>query len=141
MILLDTNVVSEVMRPVPAPTVLAWFADQVALDLYLPAIVEAELRFGVLLLPEGKRRDGLADALEGMIEEDFADRVLPFDSSAARSYALLAAQRRRSGLAVKEADCQIAAIAASRGAALATRNVKDFIGTDVEIVDPWQYPI
>ena len=139
MIVLDTNVVSEVMRPVPAPTVLDWFANRFAADLYLPAIVEAELRFGILLLPEGKRRDGLAAALEDMIEDDFADRVLPFDSLAARSYAAIAAQRRRTGRAVKEADYQISAIAASRGAAMATRNVKDFEGAGIEILNPWEH--
>ena len=139
MILLDTNVVSEVMRPVPEPVVLDWFAGQASADLYLPAIVEAELRFGILLLPDGKRRDGLAAALDGMIEEDFADRILPFDSPAARSYAVIAAQRRRMGRAVKEADCQIAATAASRGAAVATRNVKDFEGAEIEILNPWEH--
>ena len=139
MILLDTNVVSEVMRPAPAQAVLDWFAGQTAADLYLPAIVEAELRFGILLLPDGKRRNGLSAALEGMVEEDFRDRILPFDSAAARSYAVIAVQRRRTGRAVKEADCQIAAIAASKGAALATRNVRDFEGAEIEILNPWEH--
>ena len=139
MILLDTNVVSEVMSPAPAQAVLDWFAGQTAADLYLPAIVEAELRFGILLLPDGKRRNGLSAALEGLIEEDFRDRILPFDSAAARSYAVIAAQRRRTGRAVKEADCQIAAIAASKGAALATRNVRDFEGAEIEILNPWEH--
>lgn len=139
MILLDTNVVSEVMRPEPAQVVLDWFAAQFSSELYLPAIVEAELRFGILILPDGKRREGLAAAMDGMIEEDFAGRILPFDSSAARSYAVIAAQRRRSGRAVKEADCQIAAIAASRRAILATRNVKDFDGAEIEILNPWAH--
>ena len=139
MILLDTNVVSEVMRPTPARSVLSWFASEVGSDLYLPAIVEAELRFGVLILPEGKRRDGLAAAMQGMIEESFAGRVLPFDSPAARAYAEIAARQRRMGRAVKEADCQIAAIAASRGATLATRNLRDFTGAEIGLVNPWDY--
>ncbi|PZX11784.1 hypothetical protein LX81_03861 [Palleronia aestuarii] len=139
MILLDTNVVSEVMRPTPAQVVLDWFAGQASADLFLPVIVEAELRFGILLMPDGKRRDGLAAALEDMIEEEFTDRILPFDSRAAQTYAVIAAQRRRSGKAVREADCQIAAIAASRGAALATRNVKDFLDAGIEILNPWEH--
>ena len=82
MILLDTNVVSEVMHAAPAQPVLDWFAGQVASDLYLTMIVEAELRFGVLLLPDGKRKDGLARALEETLEEDFADRILSFRAAA-----------------------------------------------------------
>ncbi|SPJ25456.1 type II toxin-antitoxin system VapC family toxin [Palleronia abyssalis] len=138
MILLDTNVLSEVMRPVPAPIVLEWFAAQSATDLYLPAIVEAELRFGLLLLPDGRRRSGLEAALNGMIDEDFAGRILPFDSTAAKAYPKIAARRRRAGKPVKEADCQIASIAASRGATLATRNVKDFTNSGVQIQNPWE---
>ena len=138
MILLDTNVVSEVMRPIPSQQVLDWFDRQFAADLYLPAIVEAELRFGILLLPQGRRRDGLAHALERMIAEDFAGRILAFDSRAARSYAAIAARRRQAGRAVKEADCQIATIATSTGAALVSRNVKDFAGAGIEIRNPWE---
>ena len=137
MIVLDTNVVSELMRAAPAPGVLDWFADNTADDLYLAAIVEAELRFGVLLLPDGRRKRDLGDALEAMLAEDFRDRVLPFDSAAARAYARIASDLRRDGRAVKEADCQIAAIAASRGAAVATRNVRDFSGAGIEVHDPW----
>lgn len=140
MIILDTNVISEVMRAAPAQPVLDWFDRQVASSLYLTTIVEAELRFGVLLLPEGKRKDHLARALDEMLEEDFADRILPFDRAAAQAYAVIAASRRRKGRAVKEADYQIGAIAASRGAALATRNVKDFIGTGFEVLNPWDSP-
>lgn len=138
MIVLDTNVVSELMRASPSPVVLDWFAGQSTEELYLAAIVEAELRFGVLLLPDGRRKRGLSDALEAVLTEDFRDRVLPFDSAAARAYARLASDRRRAGMAVKEADCQIAAIAASRGATLATRNVKDFLGAGIDILDPWE---
>ena len=137
MIVLDTNVVSELMRATPDEAVLDWFAAQDARALYLPAIVEAELRYGVLLLPEGRRKRGLAEALEAMLAEDFRDRILPFDSPAARAYARIASDIRRDGRTVMEADCQIAAIAASRGAAVATRNVKDFPRDEVEILDPW----
>lgn len=138
MIVLDTNVVSELMRAAPAPVVLDWFANQEASGLYLAAIVEAELRFGVLLLPDGRRKRGLSDALEAMLAEDFRDRVLPFDSAAARAYARIASDLQRGGRPVKEADCQIAAIAASRGSAVATRNVKDFLGTGIDVLDPWK---
>lgn len=140
MILLDTNVVSELMRSAPAPSVLDWFAGKDPEDLYLAAIVEAELRFGVLLLPDGRRKRDLGDVLEAMLTQDFRDRILPFDSAAARAYAQIASDRRRDGRPVKEADCQIAAIVASRGAALATRNVKDFLGAGIDMLDPWKAP-
>lgn len=140
MIVLDTNIVSELMRAVPAPSVLNWFTDQVPAELYLTAVVEAELRFGVLLLPDSRRKRDLGDALEAMLTEDFYDRILPFDSASARFYAEIASDRQRGGKAVKEADCQIAAIAASRGAALATRNVKDFLGAGIDILNPWEEP-
>ena len=125
------------MRATPDGAVLDWFAAQDARDLYLPAIVEAELRYGVLLLPEGRRKRGLSEALEAMLAEDFRDRILPFDSPAARAYARIALDIRRDGRTVMEADCQIAAIAASRGAAVATRNVRDFPRDEIGIVDPW----
>lgn len=125
------------MRAAPAQPVLDCFAVQVASDLYLTTILEAELRFGVLLLPDGKRKTVPARALDEMLEEDFADRILPFDRPAAQTYAMIAGSRRREGRAVKEADCQIGTIAVSRGAALATRNGKDFIGSGVELLNPW----
>lgn len=141
MILLDTNVISEVMRAVPSAPVLDWFAEQIPSDLHLPAIVEAELRFGILLLPEGRRKSALADALEDMLEIDFRGRIVPFDSASARAYGRIASKRRREGRAVKEADCQIAAIAAARRASVATRNVRDFQDAGIPILNPWEQSV
>lgn len=138
MILIDTNVVSELMRPAPAPAVLAWFSDRNAADLFLSAVSEAELRAGAAYLPAGRRREGLVAAIDAMIAEDFGGRVLLFDSAAAKSYAVIAAARRAAGQPIAEADCQIAAIAQAQGAVVATRNVADFRGCGVEIIDPWK---
>ena len=137
MILLDTNVISEMMRAEPAPEVLAWFAARDAADLFLTTVTEAELRTGIAILPEGQRRDRLQAALDAMIAEDFAGRVLPFDSPAARAYARIAATRRAAGRPIAEADCQIAAIATAVGAMVATRNTKDFDGCGPTIINPW----
>ena len=138
MILLDTNVLSELMRPAPAAGVETWVGAQPAESLYISAVTEAELRFGLALLPEGRRRDQLAEAIEGMLAADFSGRILPFDSAAASVYARIAADRRRSGRPIAQFDAQIAAIASSRSAALATRNMADFVDCGVSLVDPWR---
>ena len=138
MFVLDTNVVSELIRPVPDPAVVAWVADRPAGSLFFTAIGEAEMRFGVAIMPVGARRNALATEIDGMLREDFARRVLPFDSVAARAYARVAAVRRRAGRPVSQADCQIAAIAISRGGTVVTRNVRDFEGVDVPIFNPWE---
>lgn len=138
MIVVDTNVVSELMRPEPAQAVLDWFAEQNAGELHLTAINAAELLTGVALLPEGRRRDLLEAAVEATITEEFAGRVLPFDGAAARAYARIAADRRRAGLPIREADCQIAAIARAAGGAVATRNVGDFRESGIRVVNPWK---
>lgn len=137
MLVLDTNVVSELMRPEPTPVVAAWIAGRDAAEMYLTAISEAELRFGIATLPIGRRRDALEAAVRRWLEVGFAERVLPLESRAARAYAEIAAGRRQSGRPIGEADCQIAAIAHSHGAILVTRNVRDFDRTGVEVVDPW----
>ena len=137
MIVIDTNVVSELMRARPDPAVLAWFAGHAAEVLFLTAVSEAELRTGAAILPAGQRRDRLVRAIDAMIDQDFAGRILPFDSPAARSYAEIAAARRATGKPIMDADCQIAAIAVSCGAAIATRNVKDFGGCGIEVINPW----
>jgi predicted nucleic acid-binding protein len=137
MILLDTNILSELMRVAPSPAVMSWLAAQPASSLFISAVTEAELRYGVLLLPEGRRRADLMAALEAMLAEDFSGRILPFDSAAALAFALIAASRRQAGKPVSQFDAQIAAIARSRGAALATRNVADFAECGVEIINPW----
>ena len=137
MILLDTNVISELMRAEPARIVLDWFGNHEAGDLFISAVTEAELRTGVAILPEGQRRDRLQLAIDAMIDQDFQSRVLPFDSLAAQAYAEIAAQRRAAGRPIAEADCQIAAIARATNALVATRNVKDFDGCGVRVINPW----
>ena len=138
MIVIDTDVVSELMRPAPAPAVLDWFAVQAGTDLFLSAVSEAELRAGAAYLPPGRRREALVAAIDAMVAEDFAGRLLPFDGPAAKSYALIAAARRTAGQPIAEADCQIAAIARAHGAAVATRNVADFLGCGITVIDPWK---
>ena len=137
MILLDTNVVSELMRPSPAADVVDWIAGRPVADLHLSTISEAELRYGAALLPPGQRREGLLAAIEGMLREDFEGRILSFDSAAARAYAAIAVERRSAGRPISHADCQIAAIARSRGASVATRDVDDFAGCGIDVVNPW----
>lgn len=137
MILLDTNVLSELMRPAPDPAVERWLAAQPDASLFISAITEAELRYGAALLPSGKRRSALTAEIDGMLEEDFDGRILPFDRLAAQAFAVIAADRRQAGRPISQADAQIAAIARSRGAALATRNVPDFDGCGVEVINPW----
>jgi predicted nucleic acid-binding protein len=130
-------VVSELLRPLPDPAVEGWVAERPAAELHFSAVGEAELRYGAAILPAGRRRETLTSDIEGMLREAFEDRVLPFDRNAARQYADVAATRRAAGRPVTPADCQIAAIARSRGMAVATRNVRDFEGIGVEVVDPW----
>lgn len=138
MILLDTNVLSELMRPTPSPAVEGWLSSQPAAGMFISSITEAELRYGLALLPAGRRQKQLVAQVEAMLAEDFAGRILPFDSPAATAYAHIAAARRRSGRPISQADAQIAAIAASRGASLATRNVADFVDCGIDVVDPWK---
>ncbi|MCE2531270.1 MAG: type II toxin-antitoxin system VapC family toxin [Acidimicrobiia bacterium] len=135
--LLDTNVVSELIRTSPEPAVATWASGHPVEDLFFSAVSEAELRYGVAILPVGRRRDTLLFEVEAMLRDAFEDRVLPFDSDAARAYGYIAARRRSSGRPVSPADCQIAAIAASRRMTVATRNVRDFEGMGIEVLDPW----
>lgn len=137
MIILETNVVSELIRPRPAVRVIDWVVRQTAGRLYLSSISEAELRYGVEVLPEGSRRRNLRVAVEGLLSEDFAGRILPFESDAARAYALIAASRRAAGRPISRPDCQIAAIARSVGASVATRDTDGFEGCGVDVVNPW----
>ena len=136
-VLLDTNVVSELMRKAPDPAVVAWAAGHPLEDLFFSAVGEAELRYGVAILPTGQRRETLVSDIERMLGEAFENRVLPFDSAAARAYANIAAMRRSAGRPVGPADCQIAAIARCHHMAVATRNVRDFEDVDIKVVDPW----
>ena len=137
MFVIDTNVASELMRSAPASTVAAWIAERDAEELFLTAVSEAELLYGVAIMPTGRRRTMLEDSMTRWLDLGFVERILPFDSAAARAYAEIAADRRRAGRPIGEVDCQIAAISRSRGAALVTRNVRDFEGTGVDVVDPW----
>lgn len=137
MILLDTNVVSELMRHRPDTNVTTWLANQASADVFISVITEAELRYGVAILPAGRRRDEIAAEVENMLQEDFAQRILPFDGDAARTYAKIGARRRNAGLPISHADCQIAAIARCFGAAIATRNVGHFEHCGIEVINPW----
>ena len=138
MIVLDTNVVSELMRPVPSGRVLRWLNAQAPDDLWLNSVVVSELLFGLARLPAGSRKRQLIDAFAAMLNEDFAGRVLPFDLEAAVIYAELAAGREASGRPVAMADAQIAAICLVHGGALATRNLKHFEGLGLVLVNPWE---
>jgi toxin FitB len=137
MILLDTNVLSELMRPVPAPAVEGWLSRQPVAATFISAITEAELRYGLALLPEGRRQRDLVVQAEAMLAQDFAGRILPFDSPAAAAYARIAAARRRSGRPISQADAQIAGIAVSRGASVATRDAAAFVDCGIDVIDPW----
>lgn len=137
MILLDTNVVSEAMKPAPDDTVRVWLDEQAAETLYLSSVTIAELMFGIGALPDGKRKEKLADALDGVMEL-FADRVLPFDVGAARHYAELAVKARAAGKGFLTPDGYIAAIAASKGFAVATRDTSAFDAAGVAVIDPWR---
>ena len=137
MILLDTNVVSEAMKPAPDDTVRVWLDEQAAETLYLSSVTIAELMFGICALPDGKRKEKLADALDGVMEL-FADRVLPFDVGAARHYAELAVKARAAGKGFPTPDGYIAAIAASKGFAVATRDTSAFDAAGVAVIDPWR---
>jgi predicted nucleic acid-binding protein len=138
MIVVDTNVLSELMKPSPAERVVAWLADQPAPSVYTTSITQAEILHGLLLLPPGRRRAAIEAAAQSMFKEDFGGRILGFGSDAALPYALIASQRRRAGRPISHFDAQIAAIAYSAGATIATRNVTDFDGCGVKVVDPWR---
>ena len=139
MIILDTNVLSELLRPQPAPQVDHWLAAQDGAKVYFTSVGEAELRRGVTILPAGKRRNALTTAIEGLLAEEFRDRILPFDRAAARAYATIAAARRAAGRPISQFDGQIAAIARAREAAVATRNTSDYEGCGIELMDPWTF--
>ncbi len=137
MILLDTNVISELMRPVPSSAVFNWVAVRPMQGFFLSAVTEAELRFGLLIMPEGARRERLGREFDRILADGFADRVLSFDSAAAIHFARIMSERRASGQPILHPDAQIAAIALAHGMPLATRNLRDFEGTGVTLLDPW----
>jgi len=137
MIVLDTNVISELMKPEPEERVERWLAAQPAASVFTTTITQAEILYGVALLPEGRRKAELDMAVVEMFRQDLAGRILPFDSAAAQAYAVIAADRRRAGRPISQFDAQIAATCRSRGATLATRNVADFDACGITAVDPW----
>lgn len=136
MIVLDSNVVSEAMKPEPSPAVRAWLNNQIAETLFLTSVSLAELAFGVAALPSGKRKNRLGLALDGLTDL-FGERVLPFDASAARRYAELAVAARHAGRGFPLPDGYIAAIAASRGYVVATRDRAPFEAAGLAVIDPW----
>lgn len=138
MLILDTNVISELMRPTPEASVVDWIARHPGGSLFTTTVTEAELRFGLSLLSAGTRRKRLMAAFESMMAEDFDGRVLPFDRSAARAYANIMVGRRRLGRPVTQFDAQIASIARSRDTAVVTRNVRDFADCGIEVFNPWR---
>ena len=138
MIILDTNVVSEPLKPRFDPAVEAWLDQQPAETLYLTATSLAELRTGVALMPAGKRKAGLDQALSELLTNIFAGRILAFDENAAETYAALVSRARRAGLALSVGDAQIAAIAKTHGFIVATRDTTPFVAAGVTVINPWE---
>ena len=140
MIIFDTNLVSELARPLPSTQVIAWLDELPADQSAITAITVAELRYGVHRLPDGQRKARLGQVIEAIIAVDFRDRVHPFDLQAADQYSDVVIAREGAGQPISVSDAQIAAICRSRGAAVATRNVTDFTGTGIEVINPWEQP-
>ena len=138
MIVLDTNVLSEALRPVPEPSVLDWLSNQPRASIFITTVTRGEILYGIRILADGKRRRGLLDAAMKIFDTDFADQVLSFDSEAADMYADIAASRRVAGKPISQFDAMIVAMARSRGASLATRNAKDFEDCGVDVINPWK---
>jgi predicted nucleic acid-binding protein len=138
MIVLDTNVISELWKAAPEPNVLAWIDAQMVETLYLSAITVAELRFGLAAMPAGRRRAIYQERLEGEVLPAFTSRVLPFDLDASLAYANLMAQAKAAGKAIGKADGYIAAIAAARGLMVATRDASPFEAAGLNIINPWE---
>lgn len=138
MIILDTNVISEPLRPTPESLVVRWIDGQAPETLYLSAVTIAELRFGLASLPAGKRRSRLQESLETQILPLFAGRVLAFDLPASEAYGRLMAKARAAGLAISAADGYIAATAAASGMIVATRDVSPFQATGLSVINPWE---
>jgi toxin FitB len=135
--ILDTNVLSELLRASPDRAVLAWLGTQAEASLFVTAVTQAEMMLGARLLPAGKRRSALMAAVRGIFEEDFAGRVLPFDGAAAPVYAELVSSRRTIGRPIAQFDAQIASIAQQHGMGLATRDIEDFAECGIAVVNPW----
>jgi toxin FitB len=137
MIILDTNVISALMRQGADPVVVGWLDSQPSESIWMTAVTVFEVHFGLELLARGRRRRQLEDEFARALDEDFEGRILPFEQSAARQAALIAARRRQAGRPIEIRDAQIAGIAAARRAALATRNTRHFADLEIALVDPW----
>jgi len=137
VIVLDTNVISELMRPRPHPAVLAWVVAQPRATLYTTSINQTEILYGIAMLPAGRRRTALAAAAEAMFAEDLAGRVLPYDGAGAARYAEIVVARRRIGNPIEAFDALIAATALTAGASVATRDTSGFDGCGLTLIDPW----
>ena len=137
MIVLDTNVVSEAMKPSAHPAVLDWLNRQAAETLFLSSVTLAELLFGINAMPTGQRKDALADTLDRLLVELYGDRILPFDADAARCYAQLATKARAAGRGLPAPDGYIAAIASARGFMVATHDTSPFEAAGVPTINPW----
>jgi len=136
VIIVDTNVASELMKPSPASAVHDWVRARGGRELYTTSITLAEIRYGIERLPDGRRKELLRTTAEDLFAA-FADQILPFDAAAAAVYASIVTRRESFGLPIDGFDAQIASICRTHAAALATRNVKDFRDTEVEVIDPW----
>ncbi|MDO4905496.1 MAG: type II toxin-antitoxin system VapC family toxin [Lautropia sp.] len=139
MIILDTNVVSEVIRPTPDTNVLAWLDSRHRASLFTTTITRAELLYGVGILPEGQRKRALHKVVLDVLDIDLDGHVLGFDRDAADAFADIASLRKNAGRPITGFDAMIAAIARAHGASLATRNIKDFVDCGIELINPWQY--
>ena len=139
MIVLDTNVISEVFNPAPSPMVLAWLQQQSEDAVFTTAITRGEMLFGAHILPKGRRKDALLSGLLRIFEARFPNRVLPYDDAAADAHAEIAAQRRALGRPSSQTDLMIAGIVRATGATLATRNVRDFEDCVIQLFDPWHW--
>ena len=137
MLVLDTDMLSAMMSAEPVRKVADWILDQPSEALFTAAVCQAEILFGIAILPDGRRRVDLAAAARAMFTDDFQDRVLPFDSAAAAAYAELFAARRKAGRPAGTIDLMLASIARARGAGIVTRNVADFDGVGLTIINPW----
>ena len=135
--MLDTNVLSELMKLGPTSSVIRWVDSQPASSLFTTTITQAEILYGLRLLPAGKRRKSFESIVESMFAVDLGGRILPFGGDAARAYAIIAAERQRKGRPIAQFDAQIAGIAQAHGAVIATRNVRDFEGCGVQLINPW----
>ncbi|HEY1301117.1 MAG TPA: type II toxin-antitoxin system VapC family toxin [Stellaceae bacterium] len=140
MILLDTNVISELFRPAPDAAVRQFLRGQPAEELFTSTICEAEIRYGLARMASGRRRDDLTARIVSFLDEAFRDRIVPFDSACAAFYGEIRALREAAGRPITIEDAMIAATARAHGAALATRNLADFEGTGIEAVNPWNSP-